>query len=369
MFKEMIPMYNVDDEREERLVNEFVELGGLELIAKEYERSKDSDLKDADSLMLTLGWLANEQNTPRILGHGIHKAAIEIIRKGPENNNADQFDAAMSMLRAASAYVPTRGQLREDGALSAVLPYIDLLKSDEAEGDALRYGFRAASVVARLAGNDEQGGIGVQIFRDHPVMISKMLAVFSRVLDAGPKKSVLRMRMDPHLITMDFLIIATSDANKPLLKPAIPLMIRALSLRGEANADMVRDIVSILLQLSFEPQCLAALKEISGEIIPLLQKLVTSERFPTEVMMSSQNLQNVLTGATATPQVAAGASTRATTLNFGSLIRRVMKESPAKSSTSTGKHVMLSYNWGVKPIVQRVDAMLRENGLRTWIDE
>lgn len=43
------------------------------------------------------------------------------------------------------------------------------------------------------------------------------------------------MRIDPYLITMDILVIAASDANKPLLNGAMKVLNKTLELRGAAN--------------------------------------------------------------------------------------------------------------------------------------
>ena len=42
---------------------------------------------------------------------------------------------------------------------------------------------------------------------------------------------------------MDILVIAASDANKPLLIGVIPVLIKALKARGEDNPPMTQDAV------------------------------------------------------------------------------------------------------------------------------
>ena len=142
------------------------------------------------------------------------------------------IDICMSFLRTLTTYPDTRQKLRDDGVLDVFIPFIDLLGSSE--DLMLRRGFRSGSVVARLAGNDETG-VGAQLLKGNPVLIHGTVKILDRVIDAGPKVAVIGMLVNPHFITMDLLIISTSDANKPLLREAIPALIKALKLRGGTN--------------------------------------------------------------------------------------------------------------------------------------
>ena len=187
MFTEILVIHNVDDEQEYVPIAKFVDKGGIPLMAAEFESRR---VKTGDTqMLLTFAWCAtNDYATPHILqAEVIHKYAISVIKQGITHGD---FDTAMSFIRTASACSSTRTKLRADGALDAVLPYIDDLKSTL--DLALRRGFRAASIVARLAGNDEQG-IGPQILRGNPVLITKTVEFLNRVLDAGPQGTVINM--------------------------------------------------------------------------------------------------------------------------------------------------------------------------------
>ena len=174
---------------------------------------------------------------------------------------------------------------------------------------------------------------------------------------------------------MDLLTIATSDVNKPLLKNAIPILVKSLKVRGETNHEMVVDIVKTLLQLSFDKECLHIMGGHKEELINLIQTLVVPPKYNIEALMSVTNLVNALTP-----------SSRETSGNkrFGLFgFRRNSVKAPkapggsdssqekftASGTLITDKHVMLSYNWGVKSLVRRVDELLRANGIKTWLDE
>lgn len=179
--------------------------------------------------------------------------------------------------------------------------------------------------------------------------------------------------VNPHNITMDLLTISTSDVNKPLLKNAIPVLVKALRVRGETNQEMVVDIVDTLLQLTFNKECLQAMKSHKEELITLVQTLVVPPKYNIGALVSVINLTNALTPSSRDD----GSGNR----RFGMFGRRKNSikgpKTPTNNSqenlTSSGskiseKHVMLSYNWGVKPIVHRVDELLTANGIKTWLD-
>jgi hypothetical protein len=90
------------------------------------------------------------------------------------------------------------------------------------------------------------------------------------------------------------LIIATSDTNKPFLRDALPVLLRALKERGATNKPMTINIVKIFLQLSFEAECKLYLTEHAQEICGLLQKIVVAPAYSQDTLMSSQLLQTTI---------------------------------------------------------------------------
>ena len=48
---------------------------------------------------------------------------------------------------------------------------------------------------------------------------------------------------------------------------------------------------------------------------------------------------------------------------------RVLQAPSAEPSQTVSSHVMLSYNWSTKPLVQKLKAKLLAAGLLTWMDE
>lgn len=185
--------------------------------------------------------------------------------------------------------------------------------------------------------------------------------------------------VNPHHITMDLLTISTSDANKPLLKNSIPILIKALKLRGKTNEEMVVDIVKTLLQLTYETECLQLMRNNKEELISLIQPLVVTPLYDMEAVMAATNLVNELSSIE--PPQASPIPVASKPGMLASLMRKAVKESKKTSSQADekerrksinvapgDKHVMLSYNWGVKPIVHKVDELLRANGVKTWLD-
>ena len=192
MFCDILIIRDVDDERENLPIDKFAELGGFACLAKEFERRLEAKA-NVGNMLVMLAWCATDVHvTPAILATGIHKRCIDYVKQG-EELAGNKFDTSMSFIRAASACHSTREKLRSDGALDAVIPFLEDLKKDDEDDLSLRRGFRAASVVARLAGNDETG-IGPQILRGNPVLIKKTIEILDRVLDAGAKDSVIGMR-------------------------------------------------------------------------------------------------------------------------------------------------------------------------------
>ena len=182
--------------------------------------------------------------------------------------------------------------------------------------------------------------------------------------------------VNPHHITMDLLTISTSDANKPLLKDSIPILIKALRVRGETNEEMVVDIVKTLLQLTFDKECLRTMENNNEELINLIQTLVVPSKYDMEAMIAAANLVSDLS-AQLQPLPTSGGNKPG---RLAGLFRKAIRESKSsvdgksersKSTTlsSLGKHVMLNYNWRSKSLVHRVDELLRANGVKTWLDE
>ena len=125
-------------------------------------------------------------------------------------------------------------------------------------------------------------GVGAQILKDNPVAIKATLDMLDRVVDAGAGGSVIGMKINPHLITMDVLIISSSDANKHTLAKSIPILVKALRMRGEANQKMTMDIVKIFLQLTYEETARAELVKQADFIISFFQKVIVAPKYDLE---------------------------------------------------------------------------------------
>lgn len=369
-FEGLLPRVNSADDSEDEVLKQFWKLNGVALLVDEIERREQQKEEPAE-LYKACGWLATvDEITPDLLKTGIHKRAIANLASSYAS--ADTKDSSMSFLRTASACYSTRGILRADGALTAVTPFLECLKNSDTI--SLRMGFRAGSVVARLAGNDEDG-IGPQVLRGNPLLIARNVEILNLTLDAGPGGQVFNMLIQPHLITMDLLTIASSDLNKPLLKGSIGVLCKALKLRGEDSEELVVDVVKIFLQLSFDIGCRAELAKIKTEIITLVQRLVVEPVYDLDARMAAQNLINILSAE----EVSSPSSITKPSGRLGTLLKAGFKAKTAasregvverrKSAAVTGdRHIMLSYNWGSQKLVKRVDDLLRANGIKTWVD-
>ena len=332
-------------------MNVFANAGGVKLIGEELSRP-DCSLGLMFSIIF---WCVHEPTLiHEFIKLGVHKYAINSVKI--QDND---LDLALSVIRELS-YLEgsTRRILREDGALDAVLSLLDCLKSTN--DTELRRGFRAGSVIARLAGNDESGN-GAQIFRINPLLIAKTIEVLDRSLDAGPSGTVINMDIPPQVITIDLLTMSSSDANKPMLEESIPVLLKALKVRGESNIPMVKDIVKIFLHLSFDASCLKALKKNAGEISNILKQLVTSPKFDQETCLGLQNLLNTFEEDIDDNGKSKG----------GGLLRKVLADNPSFQPSKVrpqDRHIILSYHRGAKETVEKVDSMLRANGFRVWVD-
>jgi hypothetical protein len=85
-----------------------------------------------------IGAATNDDVVPRLVAAGCHKIAVEFA-KSP--NPPVSLDTCLSFLRTCSANPSTRAQVRADGVLDVVLPYIPCLGSNN--GRELTRGFRA----------------------------------------------------------------------------------------------------------------------------------------------------------------------------------------------------------------------------------
>ena len=174
---------------------------------------------------------------------------------------------------------------------------------------------------------------------------------------------------------MDLLVIATSDANKPLLKDSIIVLLKALKLRGEVNPPMVKDIVNIYLQLTFDPDCLKLLHENCEIISKVLKSLVVSGKYTTDTLIALHNLLHAIEEEKLQPRhssklsqvILAKKKDDLPSDKRGNFIRRA-SSTIAGSLAVQDRHIMLSYSRDVKFIVEIVDKKLREAGFKVWVD-
>ena len=169
LLQNFVLVNRVDDPLEMKPIDIFVSRGGVELAAIEMSRGEP---RWGQTLLTILAWTStNEKAVHRVLASGVHKVGIAFIR----DSHPQFVDISMSFIRSASAASACRATLRADGALSAFLPFIDCNKSEEPF--QMRRGFRAASVVARLAGNDETGKFEHWKYKRSPYALISVLMI------------------------------------------------------------------------------------------------------------------------------------------------------------------------------------------------
>ena len=189
MITKIVVVYDVEDDKEYIPTKKLVELGGIPLISAEFQKRR-AEKGDTTDLLYAVSWCAASSSAivPIVQSEAVHKYAISVLNDGPTH---EEFDHALSLIRNLAAGDTVKAKLRNDGALNAVLPFVNDIKSDDE--NKFKHGYRASSVVARLVGKDEQGEAGFKILHGNPVLISKMLDTLNKALDAGPKGTVMKM--------------------------------------------------------------------------------------------------------------------------------------------------------------------------------
>lgn len=308
--------------------------GFFELCARELHNHFNS----SDEAVGFVVWCAADLETiPWLVAAGCHVDAIEHIKL--QDDFADRCLGVIRML-CTPATGPVRATLRSCGALEASLPFVSKIEAALESGKDLqiRAVFRAISVVCRLGGSDEEGAVP-EVLSGNPAVIGLMIDVLKKATETKKKILVFRMGIAPEHASMDLLVVAASDKNKPLLAPVIPILYDALQRFGATNAALIADTINIFLLLSFEAQCKQELLRVGVDKISELSNMITNE---SELQRCHANLMDNLVESKNAVRPGAGASK---------------------------KWVMLSYNWGVKSTVLLVNTLLKSRGIATWVDE
>lgn len=274
---------------EDEFLDEFtqtaVDHGILEHAAVEIAHYRDQQY--IANMLLCLAWIStNEQCATRVIACGIVRFCLECIALRNQH-----MDCSMSLIRALSASVSCRPVLRSVGVLDMAIPFLQGLHGPEM--DSIRQGFRAGSLVARLAGSDVSG-IGPETLKNNPLLIQRTIDILENVLRVGPTGNYMNMKINPRLITMDLLVFAKAETNKPFLDHAVPVLIEALMLRGATNVRMVSDVVETLSLLYSDPNCRKALRAQREELVDLLNLYVVPTKYAPHVMKAKEELLSVL---------------------------------------------------------------------------
>lgn len=126
-------------------------------IFNEIMKDLPGDGPATDAIFGFVSWCGQDEAAiPALIETGMHREAIAHI-----NARSRCLNQAMASMRALITLEGNpRKVVRADGGLDAVLPFLKDL-SETTDGNLIRRAFRTASIVARLAGNDETG-IGPQ---------------------------------------------------------------------------------------------------------------------------------------------------------------------------------------------------------------
>jgi len=156
------------------------------------------------------------------------------------------------------------------GALSAVLPLVNLLSAESDEDVGL--GVKAASFLCLLSGHSEAVADAIHA---NPVMVTKMGWLLSQVIEAGPGGVVIGGRWDPALIAEDLATLATFESNRPLLATVVPVLVKGMRLYS-FHVPLIERTISILYLVSSDETCASELAKVRDDLLAMRIALSSS---------------------------------------------------------------------------------------------
>ncbi len=356
----------LDTPRYLKRVQTLTQIGLLDLLVIEMQRFYDTDInEDVTKLLSNTLWnLTDIMEFNSLLSDSpIINLIVLILERyqQKESNEGDDDDVVEAMVTCVSNLARwDEGRLCLHKYPQVLLVCEKLLKHENKIIASV-----ASFAICFISGRDEQG-FGKDIIERCPNIISDAIKILDEICTA-PEESDYHPQ-EPSRI---FLNLSISDANKPSLVPAIPIMLAALS-KFPNNQQMVEDIIETLFQLSFDETIRKDLTSKLPKYTKAIEKCKLSEsaqKHNNFVLSRLQEEKKVLE----TKWVAdvkerrVSASSRASASGFISS-SLLSSNSSNQRQDDQMQHIMISYNWKHKDTVKIIHSHLVKRGYKVWID-
>ena len=257
----------------------------------------------------------------------------------PEGEHPDAwlaFDIATNL-----AKWPSLRQLLIDNKL------VDLL-AELSKSETTYFGFEATEGLAYIVGRDEDGAHST-LLRGRPGNVKKIIDVLESALNGDGSYFGMRFGVYGRVLALQSLSIA--DVNKPMLRPAIPLMARVLD-GGEQ--DCIELALRFLLEMSFDADSLTTAMMGLDTLKASLSRISDSDSDPRTKKTADSILFRFEEEARRVKQVREGGQTQ--------------QQQASQSNGGTKKHIMISYSWAQQPLVLECAKAVQAAGVPIWLD-
>jgi hypothetical protein len=343
--KIMFGLDNVEKDKARR--HALIKYGWLELAARELDYCDKSGkiLQSTLDVGISLWVLCDkEAHDAEMASSSLFGEIIPLAEKykGATDPSSPEFNMLTNMFQCiynSARWDPCREAYK---AFPHIIPICDDLIQHPSKEIAIP----AAFTICLLAGRDESGA-GQDLLKRSPNIVTDTISLLDRVIDAGEGGAVDGSIWDPEEFTRILMNISISDANKPMLKPAIPVLIKAMNARS-GNAKMNKEIIIIFMQLSFEP---ITMKILQGSVSSIETAIGQAKKEPEDVVQAAALMSRLK------PEV----------------VKQDRRASVARQSARIGgaakqRQIMISYNWGSKETVLKINSALVQSKYKVWID-
>lgn len=224
------------------------------------------------------------------------------------------------------------------------------------------FGFEATEGLAYIVGRDEDGAHS-DLLQGRPGNVKKIIAVFESSLHGDGQFFGMGFGIYGRVLAIQSLSL--SDANKPLLLDAIPLMIEVVQTSLDSPSAPLA--MQFLLEMSFSDAALRLMENLAG-FKDLLTTISTSSSDPAISKAASsilfkfaEDLRREQTQAAAAKALAASSS------SSGGFLRKLSTAKAAPPAQPVG-HVMISYCWAQQPLVKLLVPLLKAANIKVWFD-
>jgi len=293
-----------------------------------------------DSLVYTTN---RDDDTSRgLVDAGLLNVAMQLVKEAnasvwnddsaAEDNHPDWW-LAFDILTNLAKWPSVRADLIGAGA-------VDFLSARSKQTNY--FGFEATEGLAYIIGRDEDGAHS-QLLQARPESVDLLIRITQAAVDS-PYGSAAFFGMGFGLYgrVLALQCLSLSDANKKMLKPAIPILIAAID--RFANDPRSCDLAAkALLELSFDADNFAVILAEHKNNDALNQLVKKCDDVP-ELASTKKSLEALIFRLEDTKKV------------------------NAQAASSANGHVMISYNWKSQPLVKLLSAALKAAGVDVWID-